>query len=114
MREEALGSLADERRVGKTKLLPTLRACEETSCLRADGTNKHVLELPAATTSTTPTPGVGACFDIRTSGAALLTNRRLVGVVVESLEEAGADLVTALAHLNSNHRHLRHCPRVQQ
>lgn len=78
------------------------------------GQTSMFLELPAATTSTTRTPGVGAYFDILTSGAALLTNRRLVGVVVESLEEAGADLVTALAHLNSNHRHLRHCPRVQQ
>lgn len=38
-----------------------------------------------------------------TCGAALLTNGRLVGVIVESLEEASADLVTALPDLNSNH-----------
>lgn len=43
--------------------------------------------------------------DIFTSGAALLTSRCLVGVVVESLEEASADLVAALPHLNSYHRH---------
>lgn len=52
-------------------------------------------------------PGVGTGFDIFTGGAALLTNRCLVGVVVESLKEASADLVAALPHLNSNDGHFR-------
>ena len=61
--------------------------------------------MPAAT-APPKSRRFGVNFDTFTGGAALLTNRRLVGVVLESLEEASADLVTALPHLNSNHRHL--------
>ena len=56
--------------------------------------------MPAAT-APPKSRRFGVNFDTFTGGAALLTNRRLDGVVLESLEEASADLVTGLPNVRT-------------